>query len=284
MPPSCRQFQDSCIERAGDPGALESALESALTAHRASCTECDAFAQRIDAQARALQGLERMRAPLELAGLVVATFHEGQRQDRAVAALGALGRKPAPDELDRAVLHAHGVFDASELDGDGTGVETDAADGSARADDAGRLHAPHVLDRLVDEELREPSKALVRRFAGRLPRLTAPSELDARVARMLATGARAPRSTRGPLLRAAALLVVFGAGAGVLFWFGGRESKAAELIAVRIERVHSPAELGPEARALLGGLTGGLSEFGTTIRSDAEFESNRPGTLRGEPR
>jgi hypothetical protein len=276
---------------------------AALAPHRASCGACDEFARRVDALVRALRELERKAAPAELAGFVVAACHEGQRQDRAVAALAALGRLRAPDALDGRVLDRHSPgntrarHEPSELDaearehalreGELDERELDALDELAEREldaappgDEGRLHVPHVLDRLVDEELREPSKALVRRFAGRLPRLSAPAELDERVHRMLATGELAgPRANRWPsanawMLRAAALFVLFGAGVGVLVWALGRTAnnpsgRAQGLLAVRIERVHSAAELTPEARALIGGITGGLSEF-TVGSSDGE--------------
>lgn len=305
MSPSCREFEDLWIEHAGSPGVDA----SALAPHRASCAACDVFARRVDALVRALRDLERKAAPPELAGFVVAACHEGQRQDRAVAALAALGRLRAPDALDGRVLDRHAAgnprarHEESELD---AAVREHALDereldpreldevseqeqveeraerelDAAPPGDEGRLHVPHVLDRLVDEELREPSKALVRRFAGRLPRLAAPAELDERVHRMLATGELArTRANRWPSanswrLRAAALFVLFGAGVGVLVWTLGRAANSPNgpghgLLAVRIERVHSAAELTPEARALIGGITGGLSEF-TLGSSDGE--------------
>lgn len=175
------------------------------TEHVASCAACARAARTWPQAARALREMERMPAPAALDSAVVAALHAGVRSDRAVRALQQLARLSPPTELDGSELDGS-ELDSSELDRsvgesvapEPSGEDTTAAsasDGtssigaSSSAEElgfAGRTPAPRVLDRLVHEELLDPSKALVRRHIGGLARLRAPQELATRVAAELA--------------------------------------------------------------------------------------------------
>jgi hypothetical protein len=209
-----------------------------LSAHLVDCADCTAFVRRGERLQAACSGLDRLPVPAELPGRVVAACHAGFLQERAASALQALGRVPAPAELDAKVLD----------------------------DGRGRLHAPPVLGRLVDEDLRDPSKALTRRFAGRLLRLPAPDELRERVARDLAglgpadaPVARAAERRRAMLLVTVGLVASIGLALGV--WFGASDAQAAPQVVFHVQRVTRADELDPIARELIGALSGGLSDL-----------------------
>ncbi|MBK7878842.1 MAG: hypothetical protein IPJ77_24550 [Planctomycetes bacterium] len=230
MSPDCREIRLRWLEHA----APAAAFDDDVSGHLVACAECSAFVRRGLQLQRAFEGLERLPVPEELPGRVVAACHAGYLQDRATAWLHTMGRVEPPRELDQKVL----------------GLPPG-------------LRAPQVLERLVDEELREPSKALARRFAGRLERLEAPAELDARVVAELARSRPelAPDAKeRGQALKwaVASFLVIVSLAIGV--WYGASDAQAAPSIAFRIERVQDASELDGMARALAGGLTGGWSE------------------------
>jgi hypothetical protein len=116
-----------------------------------------------------------------------------------------------------------------------------------------------VLDRLVEEDLRDSTAALVRRFASRLERRRAPRALRERLGRSVHSALR-PTATRRNLLAAAALVLLL-AGGGM--WFH-RRSARAEVPDLGFE-VRYETDLGamdPLARALVGGLSGGVVDLG----------------------
>ena len=77
------------IEMFPDEGAL----------HLHACSECARHWQGLLVQIHALASLSRISAPRDLEGRVVASFHAGHRQDRIVAQLRAVDRRPVPEEL-----------------------------------------------------------------------------------------------------------------------------------------------------------------------------------------
>ncbi|MFO1011939.1 MAG: hypothetical protein U1F29_17890 [Planctomycetota bacterium] len=233
MSPQCRDLRLRWLEHA----APTASSDDAFVSHMLACSDCAEFARRALRLRRAFGELERFEAPAELPGRVVAACNAGFLQDRAAALLQSMGRIEAPAVLDQKVL---GVPAA--------------------------LRAPQVLERLVDEELRDPSRALARRFAGRLERLSPPDELAARVESELAR----PRPDLVPDAReraqalrwvVASLVVIVSLALGV--WYGGREShaNAKPALAFRIEHVRDARELGSMGRTLAGGFTGGWSEI-----------------------
>jgi hypothetical protein len=227
MSSPCRDCQERLIAHAGD----RSAFEPDLAQHVNACEACASFARRSERQVSALAGLERRVAPVELDGRVVAACHGGHRQERATAQLRALNRWSVPAELDARVLDQERERIAREAS-----------------------KAPSVLDRLVDEDLRDPPKALAQRFAGRLERLRAPGVLRVRVERTAGNRFSLGRR-RLRVLAAASLLVVllFSIGGGI-YWL--------EKPRYSFEVVYESSldGLQPVAGALLGGLTGGMTD------------------------
>jgi hypothetical protein len=202
------------------------------SAHAAGCADCAAFVRSAERCARAVATLDRLPAPAELSGRVVAACNAGYLQERAASALRSLGRVEVPEALEQKVL----------------------------GPDPGRLQAPSVLEHLVDADLRDPSQALVRRFAGRLQRLDAPPELARRVAADLARPRSIVRRSRLPLWGIVAIGTLFAGGVIASLWTRRSVTPSESRLAFRIERVHDVNELGPEARDLLAGLSGGWSE------------------------
>jgi|Wag4MinimDraft_6_1082665.scaffolds.fasta_scaffold00866_7 hypothetical protein len=95
-----------------------------LHAHALSCAGCRAALARWSAQGRVLRALPRVPAPSELDGRVVAAFHAGVRQTRALDQVQSLSRVPVPSELDarmaRMLAGAHtssARFERGESDG-----------------------------------------------------------------------------------------------------------------------------------------------------------------------
>jgi hypothetical protein len=242
MPSICRVFRDRVLAHAGDPPAFEPDLAQ----HVISCASCASFARRVSDHAHALRGLVHRAAPGELDGVVVAACNAGHRQVRAISALHALARWEVPVELDTKMLEQRspGVWGESPK-------------------------APRVLDRLVDEDLHDPPKALARRFTGRLERLRAPGVLRARVEHG-SLGASAPESEaaggRGTLRELAGrrtlrvlVLVGLSAAAAVLVVSGIYWSRAPRY---SFDVVHESSleKFDPVVSSLLGAVTGGVSD------------------------
>jgi len=224
----CPEFQARLIAHAGDA----SAFETDLAQHVQSCSACADLARRVDREARALRGLARVAAPLELDGLAVAACHGGHRQDRAIGHLRALTRWEAPAELDERLLAAERARES--------------------------LEAPRVLDRLVDEELRDQPKAITRRFAGRLERLSAPGVLRVRLERSADESSSATRRRLRALVASVLLVALLFTIGGGIYWLE-RPSYSFEVVHER-----SLGGLDPLAQSLLGGLTGGLYDPSST--------------------
>lgn len=216
--------------------------------------------RRLAALEAALRDLPRVPAPRELDGLVVAAMHAGQRQERALEALAALGSPRVPGDLEQRV--------AEELQA----LEPAGSDASAESGgplDAGsRVRAPRELElALSGSSPEDVERRLADRFArhiGRLERLAAPAELDARVAADLGrSSSRAARRTLGPILAGAGTLA--GALALVLLLRGAPPASEPAYVP-RFEVVRgdeaSPAGATSSAPSLaaanfLNGLTGG---------------------------
>jgi hypothetical protein len=238
---TCEAARELLLEGrfAADAGPAE------LREHLEGCAACATEAGRGARVVASLATMARAPAPRALDGLVVATMHEGYRQDRAVAALQTLGRLTTPGELTGRTLRSRRSLREPWLE------ETSSGESSAGA------HAPAVLERLVDENLRRGSADAGRRFASRLDRLRAPRILRGRL-RAIDVSARS--LFRSDLARrgfavAAAVIVLLG---GTL-WFGLRRGDlVAPMADLRIRHESSLDALDPMARSLLGGLSGGL--------------------------
>jgi len=230
MHSTCRTFREALHDPRGS-----------LDAHAGTCADCAAFAARIGRAAEALAALERRAAPLELDGRVVASFQAGVRQDRVVRALTELGplETPADAELDARVEFA---VRHPELELGRTSSK-----------------APHVLERLVAEELADPAAARARRFVGSLRRFEAPAELELGVARDLAAGpspdpARGQGSGRRRVLVAAAALVL----AALLGPWRAPELAPRRHLRLEAARLGDLDALGSYPRSWIAGLGGGL--------------------------
>jgi hypothetical protein len=215
--------------------------------HAAECAECAAYVERVARLAEALGRIERRPAPVELEGAVVAALGEGARQDRATRALKSLGRLVAPLRVEQALDGAVDDAAATPM----PCIELAAA----------RLRAPAELERRVAEELADPAAARIRRHVAGLPRLSAPEELRERLARH-----SAPRTERD---RTRAWRRVAGAlAAGVAFlllWLEGPHRAPHERgHRLRLERASAGdlEALDAYAQGLIGGLSGGLGSLG----------------------
>jgi hypothetical protein len=208
------------------------AAEGALGEHLAGCESCRQAFARMCRIRGALEGLVHERAPAALDGLVVAATQAGQRQERALAHLRTALRHEAPARLDTRV-----------------GVA-----GSAILGEVGRVTAPAVLERLVEEELRDPQHALTRRYVSRLQRLGPPASLRERVHQILGSPRRS--AGRNALLAGAALAVLCAALWG--WWSIGRASLRPRFQVVYVDDIK---QLDPLAREMLSGATGGWSEL-----------------------
>ena len=237
MTSPCRAFREALHDPRGSLGA-----------HAVDCADCAAFAARAARAAAALAGLERRAAPPELDGLVVASFQAGARQDRAVRALAELAPLEAPAQADAAVA-ARVEFAARHPE-----VELGNP----------RLHAPHVLERLVAEELADPAAGRARRFVGSLPRLHAPEDLAQGVHRDLAAGTvpaalrrRRPARLLTLSLAAAALALVTLLGPWSAPWRAPAEAPRHHL---RLEAASlgDLEALGSYPRGWIAGLGGGI--------------------------
>jgi len=226
MSHTCREIEDRLLADAGEPRPAD------LVAHLRSCASCGKVHERLERLRAALSSLPRLPSPGSLDGAVVAAFHAGHRQERAASAILSLGRRRAPAVLESGVL------------------------GRRRA----ALRAPAVLERLVEEELRDPEAAMARRFDSRLRRVSAPESLLGRI-----EGAwRAPQATwRRPilLLAAAAVVVLLGVGVGRVLRSPGAAAGTPRGLASAEYEVHHEAtfeNLDPMARSMLAALSGGL--------------------------
>jgi len=229
---TCTAARDMLLECRGHTGPDD----FGLAVHLDECSECAAFARRTKALVALLSTLPQRPAPSELAGLVVAATQAGHRQERAARALSALSRLSVPSELEVVAL-------------DDGRVEVDRS-----RDDPIGAKAPAVLDRLVDQDLRDPAAAISRRFASRIDRRPAPGALRERVAGAVWT-MLPPRRFRLvlPLAAAVVLLVL----ASVRFLGGSFEDQEAT-DGFQVVYESSLGSMDPMARGLLAGLTGGI--------------------------
>jgi hypothetical protein len=219
---SCWNARDSLLENRGMPRSGD----LVLNAHLGGCSDCSAFARRTASIASSLSAMARRTVPVELDGLVVAATQAGRRQDRAVRSLAALERLSTPSDLEERVLEDCRI----------------------------RARAPSVLERLVDEDLRDPAAALARRFASRLDRRPAPRALHER----LSGSARAflrPRGSRRVLSLAAGLTLCVLVSAVIL---SRRLRERESDNGFRVVYESSLDAMDPMARGLLTQLSGGL--------------------------
>ena len=170
-----------------------------------------------------------------------------------VAALGQLPRLQAPAELEARVFRAEPSAVAGESD------LSDARDERWRQvlETLPRLEAPHVLERLVDEELASPETARARRFAGDLDRHQAPTALERRVFPLPS----AP--TRRGVLR----VLPLAAAAALALWLTLR-TPGSEASSERPFKVHHevPAEVPSMVAGLVEGWHGGILPRGGVLQ------------------
>jgi len=235
----CERLQLALIDAL--PSAAD--LPAHLREHVQACAACTRALRAWPAASRALSDLPRLAAPSELDSAVVAAFHGGARTDRALRALGELARLSPPAEL------------AQVLEGL-------ARESTAPAPQLGRAPAPRVLERLVDEELQDPAKALVRRHVGGLARLEAPTALAERVALDFARtqrDSRARLALRGVFRRR--LEVALGAAAlfAVVFgWWALQRESVSPARPFRVEHAANFGAFSPLSRGMLDSASSGM--------------------------
>lgn len=190
------------------------------------------------------------------------------RHRRLVGVLGALDRYPAPIDMDSAVMDELIVGTARLVDGILELPRLHAPDELAeqlqeellgspvlmRALNTLRpISAPSVLDRLVDEDLRDPA-AVTRRFAGQLSRLSGPRGLASRIEASL------PGASSQGLVRRVLRYGAGGVAAAVLIVvslpFLQESPNQPERSRFVVVEVQSLASLDPLAQSMLLGLTG----------------------------
>jgi hypothetical protein len=220
--PGCADFRVAILARAeGD------VVDLALDAHLEGCEGCRRELARTERRVESLRAVGGPGAPLELDGLVVAAMQAGARQQRATRAVQSLSRAHTPEDL------------ALRLAGP---------------------KAPHVLERLVREDLVDPAKAVASRYAGSLARLRAPRDLDRRLSELrpgtIQRHAPIAMVAAGVMLALGALVV-----AGIL---NGRRVPMAPVPTAGpvliVERVDSVRELDPVVGDMLAGVTAGWSD------------------------
>lgn len=217
--------------------------------HRAACEPCARWAQRLEARERALGGLERLTAPAELDGAVVAALEAGYRQDRAVDALRGLGRVSSPRELDHALT--------GELASREVLTDAEVPDLPSSLPAAQRMRAPSELADLVAEELGDPAGQRVRRFVGSLERLEAPAELEERLAAM--DFSRGGRQRATPMLATALGVLVV---AVLALGYALRSQPQEPRYDFVVEVVDDPSQLSSMGLGLLNSVSGGIVDAG----------------------
>lgn len=230
---------------------------SALEQHAHECGECGDWLLRHERLLGVLGAVGRYPAPVDLeSGVVEELISGASRIADHILELpgysgGELGGSELPAPVQRALSELEPQRAPAELD---QRLAADLEGSPLVRRTVGRLErvaAPSVLDRLVDEELRDPA-AVTRRMAGSLSRHAGPEALASSVADGLDA---APRRVRVHPLRwsgsvaAAALLVLAGT------WLAGDRTAAAgpRLMIVEVQSLES---LDPLAADLLAGMTG----------------------------
>jgi hypothetical protein len=216
METSCQRFRERGDETGDD-----------LARHAADCGECRAWMRARERQVEALRSLARLAAPPELETRI----HGGSSSE-----------SPRPSAAEPSAQR--------ELE------EAAARPGVAAVQGLHRLNAPTVLLRLVSEELVDPERARLRRFAGDLERARAPHELEHRLAAELEPR-RTRRLTWVPLATLAA--------AGLLVWLGPFRGAVGpgstrDLEIVRVDA--GDPRLSPLARDLASAWSGGFAWTG----------------------
>jgi len=222
----CRDWRERCIAVASKAAPRD----GFLAVHLASCSACSLFLARLELHVVAISRLQRARAPRELDGLVVAALQAGLRQERAVNAVASLTPKPMPAAVQPKIQ-------------------------------APRIQAaPRELDRLVVDELRDPTKSIARRLVGHLERQPVPKSLDARVASLAAelpSERRRGRERRRMLAFAGSVFLVIGGLAAILSLVnrGGVEAREPRIV---VEHVSSPENMDPAVQATFAMVSGGV--------------------------
>lgn len=237
LPPNCSELREAHLVR-DESGPAPSGLEL----HVRDCAACAAWLERHTQLTGVLGSMDRFAAPDALDDDVRTALEVGTA--RLVESILELPRVPAPAELDARLAES-----------------LDASPAFLRCfDDLAPKAAPAVLDRLVDEELRDKA-ALTRRFTRSLTRASGPRALAERVEEALQAPGRTPawRRMAAGSLAAAALVVVS------LPLFDTVEASPPGVptgSTILVQRVDSLQDLDPFARGFVLGLTGTHTENG----------------------
>jgi len=218
--------------------------ESSRVEQLAKCEDCARWSAAWSQRAQALRSLEPVGAPDLLTARVSAELEgPASRLERAVQ---SLSRLEVPDELElRVELEELGTRSAPFL----------------RTLDYHR--APNVLERLVNEELADPSASRARRFVGDLENAGAPPALRGRVRAWFIRPKARPG--QGPSLRPVVGLAAAAAAVWMLLPLF-RGERVASPRNFRVVYVESSEALSPMARSLAEGLSGTASIDATVLK------------------
>lgn len=219
--------------------------ESSRAEHLAKCEDCARWSETWSQRARALRSLEPVAAPDALTERVSAEL--AGPPSRLGRYLEALVRLEVPEELEpRIELEELGARSAPFL----------------RTLDYHRV--PGVLERLVAEEIADPSAARARRFVGDLEDVDTPTALQGRVRAWFIRPRVRPG--QGPSLRRVVGLTAAAAAVWMLLPLF-RSEPARSPRNFRVVYVESAEGLSPMARALAEGLSGTASVHPTLLKS-----------------
>ncbi len=233
--------------------------------HLGECGECRAWWVKTERLTKALSGLSRLDAPVELAAAVQRSVSSAGLRIGESVDDGELSGDQLAQRLDSDPSSLHPIFEgafrnlsrlhAPEILDDLVLDPSPLRDSRTATLLSGlsRIPVPQVLDRLVGEELESPARHRVERFIGDLERENVPYALDENPVRSIAS--RFGRSNRRMLVAPLTAIA-----AGLILWasFGGgtRVPETTEY-SFDVVRVHSPDQLSPLANSFLSGMTGG---------------------------
>ena len=247
----CQQFRSKWLEERAMADADGVQALDVVEGHQSACNACRGWVRSTKQQISLLMELPLLDAPEELDAKVEHAIEHPPADERVEEILAALPRKPAPQELEQRLVESM-KRDSERRREQRVQTGEDRTVQSVRTLDIEPV--PHVLERLVDEEIGAPAAHRADRMAGNLEPQHAPEALTRRVARQLARQ-DLPRIAKLVGAPAAALLA-----ACLLLWIalrgGGEEAPGYSF---EIVRAQDTSALNPVARQVADALSAGTA-------------------------